>query len=490
MTYKEAVELAKNNNEVGYNYLYQSTYKEKLFIALKYMKNENDAMDVLQDSYVKAFSKLDTLIDTEKFPSWLGMIVANTAKNALQKNKPLLFSGMASENDEGEIFEYQIEDDNTSIQPELAFSEKETKELVSEMISSLSEEQKMCVLMFHIEGFSIKEIAESLNCSENTVKSRLNYGRKNIKIKAEELQKKGYKLYGAAPIPLLLYLLKSEKALTIGSLANSLMAEKIANKISSDLSYPSWHKNVATKVAETAGKSMRHGLFHTAVGKAVAAITAVVIAGGATAGVIAYRNYGKKNNSTHDAAVLEDTNSQPTTEETVKELDINDALNAYQEYVDKANYNQMYFEQTGVDGKFYYEFAYVDDDDIPELFVVLKNPPQAMRSGSAFILTYNGKEVDGKGALGIAYMPRTGKIYLSIPPAHCQIYNLKDSKFTEIGNGGPTWDENDSYKWKEKTISRNRYDKIIAKYIDLNEAEWAQGRYKSFAEARLNFEKN
>lgn len=70
------------------------------------------------------------------------------------------------------------------------------------MIDTLSAEQRMCVLMFHFENMSISEIAQTMNCSENTVKSRLNYGRKNLKVKVEELQKKGYRLYSVAPIPM------------------------------------------------------------------------------------------------------------------------------------------------------------------------------------------------------------------------------------------------------------------------------------------------
>ena len=55
-----------------------------------------------------------------------------------------------------------------------------------------------------------------MNCSENTVKSRLNYGRKNLRIRAEQLQKKGYKLYGIAPLPLLLYLFRTDaKAMSV-----------------------------------------------------------------------------------------------------------------------------------------------------------------------------------------------------------------------------------------------------------------------------------
>ena len=210
MTFTKAVELAKAGRDEGYQFLYEKTCKNKLYIAVKYMKNEEAARDVLQDAYIKAFAKLDTLEDPEKFPGWIGIIVANTAKNALQKKNPILFSQIEQENDEGEIVEYQIEDESALNQPEVAYTQQETQQLVRELIDSLSEDQKMCILMFHIEGISIKEIAETMGCSENTVKSRLNYGRKNIKEKAEELQKKGVKLYSSAPIALFVYLLQKE----------------------------------------------------------------------------------------------------------------------------------------------------------------------------------------------------------------------------------------------------------------------------------------
>ena len=189
MNYAEAVELAKQGDEAGFNFLYEETYKSKYYLALKYMQNEEAAKDVVQDAYIRAFEKLDTLENPESFAAWLGIIVANTAKNALQKQNPMLFADIAKDSEEEE-FEYQIEDESVQNQPEIAYSQKETQELVHELIDSLSEEQRMCILMFHIEGQSISEIAKTLGCSENTVKSRLNYGRKNIKGKAEELQKK------------------------------------------------------------------------------------------------------------------------------------------------------------------------------------------------------------------------------------------------------------------------------------------------------------
>ena len=209
--YAEAVASALAGNQEGYDFLYQSTYQKKFFIAKKYMGNDMDAQDVLQDAYVQAFTKLNTLQDYQKFPNWFGMIVANTAKNALQKKKMLFFSDLEGVNEEGEAMELNIMDTDASRQPEIAYTEKETQEMVHEMLDTLPDDQRMCILMFHFEGASIREIAEAMECSENTVKSRLNYGRKAIKKKSEELQKKGYKLYSMAPLPLLLFLLRKEE---------------------------------------------------------------------------------------------------------------------------------------------------------------------------------------------------------------------------------------------------------------------------------------
>ena len=302
MTYTEAINLARAGEERGYGFLYEKTYKSKYYLALQYMKNEEEAEEVLQEAYIKAFSKLDTLENPEAFQGWLGMIVANTAKNMLAKKRPLLFSDLAVD-DEGEAFEYQIEDDDLEVQPELSYTRQETKELVHELIDSLSEEQRLCILMFHIEGISISEIARTMDCSENTVKSRLNYGRKNLRMKAEDLQKKGYKLYSVAPLPLFLMLLRSEEtylaAEGILSAAGKLVADQVFASLSSGEGVLSTTEAVtdavkgmskeATKTAGSAvkakdalGAAGKAGILHTTAGKAAAIVLGICVAGGAT----------------------------------------------------------------------------------------------------------------------------------------------------------------------------------------------------------------
>ena len=284
MDYTEAIRLALEGEQRGYTVLYEKTYQKKYFLALQYMKNEDAAEDVMQEAYIRAFSKLDTLKKPEKFPGWFGMIVANTAKNALRKNSPMLFSDLAADEKQEEL-EYLIEDDNIDHIPERAYTRKETKQLAHRMLNSLSEEQRICILMFHIEGLSIRQIASALGCSENTIKSRLKYGRDNIKAKGEELQKKGYELYSVAPLPLLLYLLRKEAAYmkTDGSLRAA--GERIAEHVI-PFSGKKSNTGVSRKVQKSGGrptKVVKSGFIHTAAGKVTVALAVLCLIGGAAA---------------------------------------------------------------------------------------------------------------------------------------------------------------------------------------------------------------
>ena len=179
MEWKEAVELAKNGDNRGYDYLYTQTCNKNYYLALKYMEDEESAKDVLQESYIKAFNKLEQLKDADKFPGWMSRIVANMAIDVLRKKKRndnKLFSEMESDDSEDMTFEEKIEDDRRDNRPELAIDQKETGRLVKEIIDTLSEEQRLCVMMYYINGMSVKEISDMADVSENTIKSRLNYG--------------------------------------------------------------------------------------------------------------------------------------------------------------------------------------------------------------------------------------------------------------------------------------------------------------------------
>lgn len=317
MNYTEAVRLALAGEQSGFNSLYKKTFQKKFFVALHYMQNRAAAEDVMQESYLVAFSKLNDLKNPEKFPGWFGMIVANRAKNALKKKNPMLFSDMAVDDDD-EVFEYQIEDDNVDHIPETAYTKKETMQMVHELLDSLSEEQRMCILMKEVEGLSIKEIASQLGCSENTVKSRLKYGKDKIRKQRDELQKKGYQLYSMAPLPLLLYLLRKKAAYMTADGSLRAAGERVIENV---VPYYGGQSSAGTsrRAQNAAGRSMKaaeRGFIHTAAGKAAVAAAVLCLAGGTAVYGMSQLNKDENNKNTVEPEVMKEEEEIKPVEET------------------------------------------------------------------------------------------------------------------------------------------------------------------------------
>lgn len=304
MNLQQAVELAKKGKEEGYNYLYQQTYQKSYYVAFKYIKQEDSALDILQDAYIKAFQNLEQLQDAEKFPAWFSKIVATTALNELKKRKVVLFSQMEKENDSTSIDEL-FQDERIEAQPELSLDKKETSRLVQEMINVLSDEQRLCIMMYYVEEMEVKDIAETLGVSENTVKSRLNYGRKNIKDKVLELEKKGTKLYSLAPIPFFLYLLLSD---TMNAQAAELPVNHILETATKEVLKGAQGAGAGT-IAQAGGKAM--GLMTKKL--IIGIVTTIVIGGGTIGGVLAYQNY--QNQQAEEAMAVQQEEARKEAEE-------------------------------------------------------------------------------------------------------------------------------------------------------------------------------
>lgn len=199
------VQLAVKGDPAAWDDLYRATYRNAYFVAVKVVGNEEDAMELVQDAYITAMENLGSLKEPEKFQSWLNMIVANKCRDHLRKKKPMLFSEMGDEDGA----EPEWVDDRVDIRPDLVMDQEETVRLVAEIIEALPEDQRLCVTLFYRDELSVSEIAQALEVSEGTVKSRLNYARQKVKAKVEELEKQGVKLYGIAPIPYFIWLLKN-----------------------------------------------------------------------------------------------------------------------------------------------------------------------------------------------------------------------------------------------------------------------------------------
>ena len=202
------LDRAKRQDQAALAEIYEQTSGAVYRVLKVLIKNDEDTVqDLLQDTYVKAFTRLDQLQDAEKLIPWLKMIANNRAKDWLKKSKPVFFTDISGTEEEDNVsFEESIEDVRSDMNPEMSMDEKEVRRLVMEILDQLPEDQRIVIGMFYYEEMPVKDIAAALEVSENTVKSRLSYGRKKIKEQVLDLEKHGTKLYNVAPFVFFLYL--------------------------------------------------------------------------------------------------------------------------------------------------------------------------------------------------------------------------------------------------------------------------------------------
>ena len=141
------LERARNQEEDALAEIYNQSSSAVYRVIKVLVKDEDTVYDILQDTYVKAFTRLDQLQDESKLVPWLKMIANNTAKDWLKKCKPVLFTDMSGDNESDDLsFEESIEDERTDLNPEMAMDEKEVRRLVLEILDQLPEDQRLVIL--------------------------------------------------------------------------------------------------------------------------------------------------------------------------------------------------------------------------------------------------------------------------------------------------------------------------------------------------------
>lgn len=206
------VALAREGNQDALAALYEKTYNGVFYTIKSMIKDEDTVLDLLQDTYVKAFTHLDRFQGDTKFSPWVRQIGANTARDYLKKKKPMLFTDLAAGEEPDEPVEEHFADLDAGNLPDEVLDRAETTRLVREIIDGLPEDQRAVIGMYYYQEMPVKEIAAALGASESAVKSRLLYGRRKIEAQVRDLEKKGTKLYGLAPIPFLLWLMGAQEA--------------------------------------------------------------------------------------------------------------------------------------------------------------------------------------------------------------------------------------------------------------------------------------
>lgn len=217
MNVSHLVEKIKKGDNKSFEKLYKLTEREVWFTCISFLKNETTAQDIMQETYITAFLKIQSLEKSSQIRSWLNRIAVNKCKNYLKGKGEIQL--------DDEIFENQaIVDERISI-PEEYISDKAKREIIlSIMQEVLSDVQYQTVIMHYFNEMTVDEIAEVFECSRGTVLSRLNYSRAKMKTAIEDYENKsGDRLHGVVVVPFFTTIFKEEaKSLAVPNITIKL----------------------------------------------------------------------------------------------------------------------------------------------------------------------------------------------------------------------------------------------------------------------------
>lgn len=149
------------------------TYQDMaLTIAFRLVANKQEAEDVVQNAFVKAYHNLHTYRLSSKFSTWFYRIVYNTALTAYNKNK------VRSETYNLDGNEVDLK--TTASSSTLALEEQEQKEIVENAVQQLPKMEAIIVTLYYLEDYSISEIAEIMSLTKSNIKIKLFRARKKL----------------------------------------------------------------------------------------------------------------------------------------------------------------------------------------------------------------------------------------------------------------------------------------------------------------------
>ncbi len=160
-------------------------YQNKIYaLAYRYMGNEEDAYDISQEVFLKAYRSLQTFEGTSSFGTWIYRVATNVCLDELRrrKNKIVPFSlDEALATKDGDEVDIEIAD--KSPPPDILYEKKEFSQYIQTLLDEMKPEHKNIIILRDIMELSYEEITGVLNCSIGTVKSRLSRARNVLKEK-------------------------------------------------------------------------------------------------------------------------------------------------------------------------------------------------------------------------------------------------------------------------------------------------------------------
>lgn len=171
------IRQAQEGNRDAYRRLVERHMKQAYNVAFGFVRNREDARDVLQDALVRAYVALPSFRGEAEFGTWLHRIVMNLSLNHVRQSTVRARREVTA----GDIAE---PGDNH----EAAFHTRDVREHLERAIHELPTLQRAVVILRHLEGLSTKQVSAILRCSEGTVKTHLFRGLKKLRHSVQFLQ--------------------------------------------------------------------------------------------------------------------------------------------------------------------------------------------------------------------------------------------------------------------------------------------------------------
>jgi|TARA_B100000965_G_scaffold406443_1_gene445405 RNA polymerase sigma-70 factor (ECF subfamily) len=181
------VKAAQQGDVIALNQLVKQWQKRIYNFAFKYFGDYDQAMEVTQKTFISMSKNLGSLKDESSFKPWIYRIASNYCHEEIRRqNRKWVFPFLKVQTKDDQRTIADTFSDSKSDNPEKAFGNKELKNVLTKALATLPEEQRMVVIMKEYEGLKIREIAEVMDISENTVKSRLYYALGSLRKLLEE----------------------------------------------------------------------------------------------------------------------------------------------------------------------------------------------------------------------------------------------------------------------------------------------------------------
>ena len=181
----ELVARALGRDEAAFRTIMQANNRRLYRLARGILRNDSEAEDVVQETYVRAFTHLDGFRGDSSLATWLARIAMNEALGRLRKQRPSVDLGtLAPGVLEAQIIQFPLS--APSEDPEKSMAQREIQQVVEHAIDDLPEAFRIVFITRVIEGMNVEETAEILGLKPETVKTRLHRARTMLRDNVEK----------------------------------------------------------------------------------------------------------------------------------------------------------------------------------------------------------------------------------------------------------------------------------------------------------------